>query len=89
MLMIILEVNTKKTKYMLMSRRQNAGQSNNKQTVNRSFENVAKFKHFRTGETIQNLVQDEIKSKFNSSYACHHSVQYLLTSRLLPKKIKN
>jgi hypothetical protein len=35
-----LEVNTEKTKYMLMSHHQDAGQN----TTNRPFENVAKFK---------------------------------------------
>jgi hypothetical protein len=38
-----LEVNTKKTKYMLLSRHQNAGQNHDMNTANRSFENVAQF----------------------------------------------
>jgi hypothetical protein len=36
-----LEVNTEKTKYMLLSRRQNAGQNHDIKTANRCFENVA------------------------------------------------
>jgi hypothetical protein len=33
-----LEVNTEKTKYMLLSRHQNAGQNHNRKIGNRSFE---------------------------------------------------
>jgi hypothetical protein len=43
-----LEVNTEKTKYMLMSRHQRAGQNHVLKTVNRSFVNVAQFKYFGT-----------------------------------------
>jgi hypothetical protein len=39
-----LEVNTEKTKYMLPSRRHNAGHNRDVNIVNRSFENVAHFK---------------------------------------------
>jgi hypothetical protein len=35
-----LDVNTEKTKYMLLSRHQNAGQNCNIKIVNRRFENV-------------------------------------------------
>jgi hypothetical protein len=42
-----LELNAEKTKYMLLSRRQNAGQNNIK-IANRSFENVAQFKYLGT-----------------------------------------
>jgi hypothetical protein len=36
----------------------------------------------------QNLIQEEIKRRLNSGNACYHSVQNLLSSRLLPKKVK-
>jgi hypothetical protein len=38
--------------------------------------------------TIQNLIKEEIKTKFNSGNACYHSVQNLLSSPLPPKNIK-
>jgi hypothetical protein len=44
-----LEVNAekpKKTKYILVSRQQNAGQNHNINIANRSFENVAQFKYW-------------------------------------------
>jgi hypothetical protein len=36
----------------------------------------------------QNLIQEEIKRSLNSGNACHHSVERLLSSRLLSKHIK-
>jgi hypothetical protein len=39
-----LEINSEKTKYMIMSRHLNSGQNQNKRMANESFENVAKFK---------------------------------------------
>jgi hypothetical protein len=38
--------------------------------------------------TDQNLIQEEIKRRLNSGNACYHSVQNLLSSRLLPESIK-
>jgi hypothetical protein len=43
-----LEVNTEKTKYMLMSRNQKIGQKHSTELANRSFEDVAEFKYLRT-----------------------------------------
>jgi hypothetical protein len=45
-----LQVNAEKTKYVLLSRHQNAGQNHNTNIGNRSSENVAEFKYF--GKTI-------------------------------------
>jgi hypothetical protein len=41
-----------------------------------------------TSITNQNLIQGEIKGRLNSGDACYHSVQNLLSSRLLSKNIK-
>jgi len=38
--------------------------------------------------TNQNCIAEEIKSRLRSGNACYHSVQYLLSSRLLPKNLK-
>jgi hypothetical protein len=38
--------------------------------------------------TNQNLFQEEIKRRLNSGNACYHSVQNLLSSRLLSKHLK-
>jgi len=43
-----LEVNADKTKYMVMSRDQNAGQSHSMKTDNYSFESEEEFKHLGT-----------------------------------------
>jgi hypothetical protein len=58
-----LKVNSEKTKYMLLSHHQNAGQNPEIKTANRTFENVAQFKYLGTTVTDQNLIQEEIKSR--------------------------
>jgi hypothetical protein len=83
-----LEVNIEKTKYMLLSRRQNIGQNHDIKIPDRCFENVAQFKYLGTTITNQNLIQEEIKRRLNSGNACYHSAQTLLFSRLLSKNIK-
>jgi hypothetical protein len=49
-----LEVNAGKTKYMLLSRHQNAGQNHDIKTAKRCFKNVAQFKYLLTTVTNQN-----------------------------------
>jgi sorting nexin-29 len=83
-----LEVNPKKTKYMLMSRSQKIGQKQGIKIVSGSFEDVAKFKYLGTTLTVQNYMHEEIKSRLNSGNACYHSVQSLLSSRLLSGNVK-
>jgi hypothetical protein len=50
------EVNTEKTKYMLLSRHQNAGQNHDMKIANRCFENVAQFSYLGTTVRNQNLI---------------------------------
>ena len=69
-----LEVNADKTKRMVMSRDQNAGQSHSMKTDNSSFERVDDFKYLGTALTNQNSIQEEIMSKLKSGNACYHSV---------------
>jgi hypothetical protein len=60
-----LEVNVDKTKYMLLSRRQNAWQNHGTKTANRSCENVAQLKYLGTTITNQKLIQEEVKGRMN------------------------
>jgi hypothetical protein len=83
-----LEVNAEKTKYMVMSRDQNAGQKGYIQTGNESFEAVEQFKYLGTTLTNQNSIHEEIKRRLKSGNACYHSVQNLLSSSLLSKNVK-
>ena len=70
-----LEINADKTKYMVMSWDQNAGQSHNMQIDNRAFERVEEFKYLGITLTNQNSIQEEIKSRLKSGNACYSSVQ--------------
>jgi hypothetical protein len=83
-----LEVSPEKTKYMLVSRCQKAGQRQSIKIGKRSFESVAKFKYLGTTLTDQNCIHEEIKSRLNSGNACFHSGQSLLSSRLLSGNVK-
>jgi len=86
---IALEVNFDKTKYMVMSRDQNAGRSHNIKIDNSFFERVEEFRYLGTTLMNQNSNQEEIKSRLKSENACYHSVQNLLSSSLLLKKFKD
>ena len=66
-----LEVNADKTKYMVMSRNQNAGQSHSMKIDNSSFERVEELKYLGTTSTNQNSIQEEIKSRIFCVPACH------------------
>ena len=83
-----LEVSADKTKYMVMSRGQNAGQNHSVRIDNSTFERVEEFKYLGTTLTIQNSIREEIKSRLRSGKACYHSVQNLLSSRLLSENLK-
>jgi len=69
-----LDVNTDKTKYMIMSREPNAGQSHSIKIDNSSFERVKEFKYLGRTLQNQNCIQEEIWSRLNSGNACHLSV---------------
>jgi hypothetical protein len=73
---------------MLLSHHQNVGRNWDIKIANRSFENVSQFKCLGTTVRNQNLIQEEIKKRLNSGNACYHSVQNLLSSRLLSKNLK-
>jgi hypothetical protein len=81
-------VNAEKTKYMVMSRDQNAGQNGYIQTGNKSFETVKQFKYLGTTINIPNSIHEEIKSRLKSGNACYHPVQNILSFSLLSKNVK-
>ena len=55
---------------------------------NSTFERMEEFKYLGTTLTIQNSIREEIKSRLRSGNACYHSVQNLLSPRLLSRKLK-
>jgi len=84
-----LEVSSDKTKYMVMSRDQNAGRIQSVRIDNSTFERVEEFKYLGTTLTNQNSIAEEIKSRLRPGNACYNSVQNLLSSRLPSKNLKN
>jgi hypothetical protein len=83
-----IEINVEKTKCMLLSEHQNAGQSHDIVIANRSFRNVSEFKYLGIRVTNQNLTEEEIRRRLNPGNDCYHSVQNLLCSHLLSKNAK-
>ena len=77
-----------RTKYMVMSRDQNAGRSHSMKMDNSSFERAEELKYSGTNLTNQNSIQDEIKSRLKSGNASYFSVQNLLSSSLPSTNIK-
>jgi hypothetical protein len=71
-----------------MSCSQKIGQKHSINIANRSLEDGTKFIYFGTTLTDQNCKHKEIKSRPNSGNACYHSVQSLLSSRLLSRNLK-
>jgi hypothetical protein len=49
---------------------------------------LSQFKYLGTTVTNQNLIQEEIKRRLSSGNVCFHSIQNLLSSRLLSKNLK-
>jgi hypothetical protein len=55
---------------------------------NRCFEDLSQVTYLGTMITNENLIQEEIKRRFNLRNASYHSVHNVLSSRLLSKNIK-
>jgi len=71
-----------------MSRDQNAGRIHSVNFDNSTIEMVEEFKYLGTTLTNQNSIAEEIKNRLRLGNACYHSVQNLLSSRLLSKHLK-
>jgi hypothetical protein len=74
--------------YFSLSRNQNAGQNHNITIDSKSFERVEEFKYLGTTLRNRNSIHEEIKSRLKLGNAGYHSVQNLLSSRLLSKNTK-
>jgi hypothetical protein len=83
-----LELTSEKTKYTLVSSCQKSGRRHSIKIANKSLESVANLKYLGTALTDQNCMNEEINSRLNSGNACYHSVQSLLSSRLLSRSVK-
>ena len=71
-----------------MSRDQNAGRIHSVRIDNSTFEKIEEFKYLGTTLSNQNSISEEFKSRLRSGNAYYHSVQNLLSSRLLSKNLK-
>ncbi|KAJ4433293.1 hypothetical protein ANN_15552 [Periplaneta americana] len=80
-----LEVNTEKTKYMIISRDQNIVRNGNIKIGDLSFVEVEKFKYLRATVTNINDTREAIKRRINMENACFYSVKKPLPSSLLSK----
>ena len=83
-----LEVNSEKTKYMITSHQQNTLQNQNIVIENLSFEKVEKSKYLGVMVTNTNDIHKEIKCRINIGDACYYSIEKILSSRLISKKLK-
>jgi len=83
-----LEVNADKSKYIIISRDQNAGRNHSMKIDNSSIERVEDFKYLGTTLKNQNSIQEEIKSGLKLGNACYYSVHNLSSSSLLSKNLE-
>ena len=52
------------------------------------FENVEKFRYLGVTVTNTNDIREDIKRRINMGDACYYSLEKMLSSRLLSKKLK-
>jgi hypothetical protein len=83
-----LEVKADKSKYMVMSRDQNAVQSYSMKKGYSSFEMVKELRYLGNNCSNQNFIHEEIKIKIKIGNAVYHLVLYLLSSSLFSKNLK-
>jgi hypothetical protein len=75
--------------YMLLPRHHNACQNRYIIIADRSCQMCHSPNFFEATVRNQNLIQKEIKWRLNSGNACYHSVQNLLSARLLSRNVKD
>ena len=72
---------------MITSRHENVIQNQNIVIGNLSFENLEKFRSLGVTVTNTNDIREEIKLIMNMGNACYYSLEKILSSRLLSKKL--
>ena len=82
-------MNADKTKYISMSRDQNAGRSHNIKIDNGFFEMVEQFQYLGTTLTYRISSQDEIQNRLKSENACFLVVQNPFVFRLAVQTYKD
>src|SRR5215470_12726262 len=73
---------------MVMSREGNAGRGHSVKIDNSAIERVEEFTYLGVTLTDRNSIREEIKSRLKLGNACYYSVQNLLSSRSLSKKLQ-
>ena len=73
---------------MITSRQLSVAQNQNVVIGNSSLENVKKFRYLGITVTNTNDIREEIKRRINMGNACYYSLEKVLSSRLLSKKMK-
>jgi hypothetical protein len=83
------EENVEKTKYVFVSVSSPEHRlSRDIQIANRTFEHVSQLAYVGTRVINQNFILEEIKRRLNYGVACYHSVQDIVSSRLLSINVK-
>jgi len=78
----------RKTEYVFVSCQQNAGQNDNTNIANKSFQNVEKFKYLKKTLPNKSCMHEEIKSILKSGNSCYHSIWDILSSFSPSRSIK-
>ena len=73
---------------MITSRHQNVIQNQNIIIGNLSSQNMEKFRYLVVTVTNTNDIREEIKRRINMGNAYYYSIEKILSSRLLSKKLK-
>jgi hypothetical protein len=80
-------LNPEKTKYMLLSNCKKGGQKYSIKVANR-FWKIWQRSNIWEQNQQQNCANEEIRSRLNSGNSYYHSIQSILSSRLLSRKVK-
>ena len=74
--------------YMVMPREEHARQNHKIKIGNNTFKTVEYFKYLEITLKNQSYIHNEIKSRMNSTNACYHAAQNILSSTSLSKNVR-